>query len=162
MNFQNNSIYKHLLGQLNLADIYVNQAFEHYHVRYAANDKIQEFVADSEDIPEELKQHEYIGLCDRTLGLQLPKGKTMEGGAIRSHYQHSGLFIASGGELFRGCVVFPNFDNSGQIASATGFRYGRVRDWQQSVIHWQKPALGELVALGINNVKEVAYGKACH
>lgn len=162
MNFQENSIYKHLLGQLNLEDIYIKQAFEHYHKCYVENDAIQEFVVNSFEIPVELKQNEYIGLCDRTLGLQLPKGKTMEGGAIRGHYQHSGLFIASGGELFRGCVVFPDLDESGQIVSATGYRYGRVRNWQQSVIHWQKPALGELVTLGLNNVKEVAYGQTYH
>lgn len=152
--------YQRLLSQLNLDDIYINQAFNHYHTRYIENETMQHFVENSKMISKELSQHEYIGLCDRTLGLQFPNNKTLEGGVIRGHYQRSGLFVSSGGELFRGCVVFPNYDSSGQIVSATGYRYGRVRSWQQTIVHWQKPAIGELITLGLNNVKEAAYGQA--
>lgn len=157
-----NPSYESLLRDLNLDDVYIKQAFEFYHQRYLNSEAHQLFVMHSARIPDELRSHDYIGLCDRTLGNQLPKGKTLEGGAIRGHYQHSGLFIASGGELFRGCLVFPHQNNSGQIVSATGYRYGRVRNWQQEVIHWEKQSFDELVTLGLNNAREVAYGKAYH
>jgi hypothetical protein len=160
MNSLGEAAYKQLLGQLNLEDIYVKQAFEYYNAQFMGSETVQHFVETSSVIPAELKQHEYIGLCDRTLGMQLSSARTIEGGVVRGHYQHCGLFIPTGGELFRGCVVFPERDNTGQVVSAVGYRFGRVRDGQSLIIHWQKPALGELIAQGINNIKEVAYGQA--
>ena len=69
----------------------------------------------------------------------------MEGGTIRGHYRTCGLFKASGCGLFRGYIVFPNVDGERIVASAVGYRYGRLRDNQPAVIEWQKPAPHELV-----------------
>ncbi|MCB4438570.1 hypothetical protein LHL20_20300 [Alteromonas sp. McT4-15] len=155
--------YQTMLRQINLQDIYIQQAFEFYRDRYCNNDEIQRFVSTSSAIPDELRDHAFIGLCDRALGLEIPSARTIEGGAIRGHYQHCGLFVPSGGELFRGCVVFPEFDdNTGQFVSAVGYRFGRVREWQKPVVHWTKPQPDQLVMDGLNTVRKMVHAKAYH
>ena len=158
------SKYAHIFGQFSLSDIYIKQAFDYYREAFKKNAFIQHFVETTDLIPDELKAHHYIGLCDRNFGLEVQSNKTIEGGNMRGHYLHNGLFIASGGQFFRGCVVFPEFDDSGQIISAVGYRHGRVReDMGQTLIkHWRKPAPGELVNLGKDKVKEAVYGHAHH
>jgi len=63
-----------------------------------------------------------VGFVDRTLGKQLPDGDTQEGAWIRGSLQRMGLFVASGGEFFRGALVFPNTDDQGEITEAYGER----------------------------------------
>ena len=69
-----------------------------------------------------LLKHWGVGFVDRTLGKQLPDGDTQEGAWIRGRLQRMGLFVASGGEFFRGALVFPNTDYEGEITEAYGER----------------------------------------
>jgi len=151
-----------LLGQLSLEDMYIKQAFDYYRNCLLADEKKRLIAASLAAIPAELQSHSSKGVCDRTLGLQIPNGRTLEGGAIRGHLQHSGLLNTSGGELFRGCIVFPERDEFGHIVSAVGYRYGRVRSWQASIIHWHKPDIGQFIIEGMKLVKEIAHAKAYH
>ncbi|WP_348731333.1 hypothetical protein [Rheinheimera texasensis] len=155
--------YKHLLGQLNLEDIYIQQTFEYYFQRYGEREDMQYFVQHSARIPDALRDHKFIGVCDRTLGTKIPKTKTLAGGAMRGMLQTVGLIHSTGSERFRGCVVFPSVDDLGNVISAVGYRFcHRLRHWHSPVIHWQKPELGAHVQDGWSFVKEVIYGKTHH
>lgn len=163
MNQSTQPSYMQILGQLNLEDIYIQQAFDYYHQRYLMSDEYQQFVQESSRIPDELREHDFVGICDRTLGTQIPKTRTLNGGATRGGLQNVGLVSPTGGELFRGFVVFPECDDKGNIVSAVGYRFGkRIRHWQQSIIHWEKPVSDAYVQDGLAFVKEMIYGKACH
>ena len=132
MNQSTQPSYMQILGQLNLEDIYIQQAFDYYHERYSMSDEYQQFVQESPRIPDELRDHDFVGICDRTLGT-------------------------------RGFVVFPEFDDKGNIISAIGYRFGkRIRHWQEGVIYWEKPVSDGYVQDGLKFIKEVIYGKTCH
>ncbi len=78
-----------------------------------------------------------VGFVDRTLGKQLPSGETREGAWIRGSLQPKGLFVASGGEFFRGALVFPNVDGQGVIAEAYGERITpKLRSGTPYQLYW--------------------------
>jgi hypothetical protein len=150
-----------LLGNINQDEVYLQQLFGYYRECYLQDKSLQLFVKTSPRIPDEYREHSYIGLCDRTVGLLLPKTKTLDGGAIRGSLKQIGLFLPTGGELFRGCIVFTKRNNNKQILSAIGYRYGaRIRPWQLPVIQWTKPELDNYINQGMKLVEEVTYGKA--
>lgn len=154
--------YMQLLGQLNLEDIYIQKAFEYYAKRYHQRADAQFFVQHSPRIPEELRSHKFIGVCDRTLGKKIPKSRSVDGG-MRGTLMNVGLVHSTGSELFRGYIVFAETDNHGNVVSAVGYRFcERLRRWDTPVICWKKPELGAYVHQGLAYVKEVIYGKACH
>lgn len=83
-----------------------------------------------------LKQWQ-VGFVDRTLGKQLPSGETQEGAWIRGSLQRMGLFVASGGEFFRGALVFPNMDDQGVISEAYGERITpKLRSGTPRQLYW--------------------------
>jgi hypothetical protein len=155
-------MHEKIFGQLSLEDMYIKQAFDFYRSCLLGSDNKRLITSSLTTIPTELQSHSYMGICDRTLGLQIPNGRTLEGGVIRGQLQHCGLLTAKGGELFRGCVVFPERDEFGHFVSAVGYRYGRVRSWQPAIIRWHKPELGQFVLDGMKLVKEISYAKAYH
>lgn len=61
-----------------------------------------------------------LGFSGRTLGFKLPNGETVEGAAIRGRLQRLGILRPSGHELFRGSLVFPVFDDQGNLVDAYG------------------------------------------
>lgn len=63
-----------------------------------------------------------VGFVDRTLGKQLPNGKTLDGALIRGQLQRLGLFLSTGGEFFRGALVFPCRNDRGKLIGAYGQR----------------------------------------
>jgi len=155
-------MYEDILGKLSLEDMYIKQAFDYYRT-CLLNDKNKRLIATQLNIiPATLHLHPYMGICDRTLGLNIPNGRTIEGGTVRGQFQHCGLFTTSGGELFRGCIVFPECDEYNHFISAVGYRYGRVRSWQPPVIHWHKPEQDKYVVEGMKSVKGMIYAKAYH
>lgn len=48
-----------------------------------------------------------LGFCDRTLGKQIPRSDSFQGGSLRASLQRLGLLNISGHETLRGCVVVP-------------------------------------------------------
>ncbi|MCP4984799.1 MAG: hypothetical protein GY928_01670 [Colwellia sp.] len=160
---ESNSKYLDMLNEVNLGDIYIQQLFDFYRQCYLQSEAMQLFVQTSNRIPDELRAHPLIGISNRTVGKKLLKARTLEGGAMRGKLQQLGLFLPTGGELMRGCIVFPTFNKKEQIISAIGFRYGkRLRLWQRPIIHWNKPETDSYIHQGMGIVKEVIYGKTNH
>ncbi len=156
-----NESYLSVLGQINLDDLYIRQAFEHYHRQFTYSDMAQKFVHMNCLVDEHLQNLDDIGFCDRTLGKSIPKCRTPEGAAIRGSLQRSGLVRSSGHELFRGCIVFPTLED-GQIISATGYRVGRIRGGDKAIVYWHKPEPKAFVDSGMNFAKELIHGQTYH
>jgi hypothetical protein len=154
--------YLSALGQVNLDDAYIRQAFDYYRKRYQVSELAQRFVANSCIIENEFRLNMSIGYCDRTMGRHIPKVKTCEGTVIRGCLQRAGLIRASGHELFRGCVVFPSYHEGGNVISAIGYRMGRVRKGSKPVVYWHRPQPKAFVDKGMLLARELIHGKAYH
>jgi Toprim-like/DNA primase catalytic core, N-terminal domain len=61
-----------------------------------------------------------LGFADRTLGYRLPDGNRKAGAEVRGRLQRLGVIRPSGHELFRGSLVVPVFDASGDVAELYG------------------------------------------
>lgn len=156
-------MYEQLINSMCMEDTYITQVFEYYHSCYKDNDWCEKFVCESRRIPDEIRSNPYVGLCDRTIGQIIPATRDLVGGAIRGGLQHVGLITSTGGELFRGCMVFPTFDDSGKIVAAVGYRFGkRIRHWQPKVVSWQKPEPDDYLLAGMALAQEVVHAKAYH
>lgn len=162
MNTYSNHHYLNVLGQLNLDELNIQQAFDYYRKRYLQSKLAQEFVSNSALIDADVKNTTYVGFCDRTLGKQIPKTKTYDGAAIRGSLQRSGLVRASGHELFRGCVVFLTYDDNDRVISAVGYRVGRIRHGDKAIVNWHRPEPKAFVDIGMSFAKELIHGKTHH
>jgi len=139
----------------------IKQLFDYYHQCFISSDRAGMFIESAVSIPQDLKEHSFPCLCNRNVSTQIDGRRTLHGGAIRGSLQHDGLLLDSGGELFRGCVVFPYLGEHGQIASASGYRFAkRVRKGQQCVIHWQKPTPEFVLVKNMAAIKEIIHEKA--
>ena len=155
MNIPSPNKYLDVLGQLNLDELNIQQAFEYYRQRYQLSELAQEFVNQCSSIDADLKCRTGIGYCDRTMGKQIPKARNGEGGSIRGSLLRSGLIRATGHELFRGCVVFPIYHENGNVLSAVGYRVGRIRRNDNAVIYWHRPEPKAYVETGMSLAKEL-------
>ena len=156
----NNNQYLAILGQVNLDDMYIQQTFDYYRERYVLSESAQQFVAIHADIPKMLTANHLLGFCDRTMGCQIPKRRSYEGGAIRGSLQRCGLIKSSGHELFRGCVVIATLEQE-KITSATGYRIAnRIRHWEASVVSWQKPAVDSFISKGLTDIRTLIHAQA--
>lgn len=97
--------YLDVLGQLNLDELNIQQAFEYYRQRYQLSELAQEFVIQCSSIDADLKCCTGIGYCDRTMGKQIPKARNCEGGSIRGSLLRSGLIRATGPAFFKVVVA---------------------------------------------------------
>lgn len=70
----------------------------------------------------EMIEHFKIGHANRTLGFRLPKGCRKDGEAIRERLIKIGLLKQTGHEHFRGAIVFPIFDDGGNVTEIYGRR----------------------------------------
>ncbi|MFC4701278.1 hypothetical protein ACFO4O_13980 [Glaciecola siphonariae] len=154
--------YLNVLGQINLDELNMQQAFEYYQQRYQISSVAQQFVANICRIDSEFITEQGIGYCDRTMGKHIPKAKTPEGAAIRGSLQRYGLVRPTGHELFRGCIVLTTPDSNGKIISAVGHRVGRLRNGDKPVVHWHKPKPKAFVNIGMSFAKELIHGQAYH
>ena len=156
------SSYMQVLGQVNLDNLHIQQAFEYYQQRYQDSPFAQQFVGNNCCIDNEFITELSIGYCDRTLGKNIPKARSPEGAEIRGSLQRCGLVRPTGHELFRGCIVIPMVDNNGSIISAVGHRVGRLRNGDKSVVYWHKPEPRAFVDVGMAFAKELMHGQAFH
>ena len=75
---------------------------------------------------EDLLKRFRVGFADRTLGLRLPGKQSVEGKKLRSRLQELGVFRReSGHEHFNGSVVFPIFDEQGNVQQIYGRKITR-------------------------------------
>lgn len=151
-----------VLGQINLDEAHIIQAFDYYQKRYLNSAIAEAFVEHSSILPEKLRVSGNIGFCDRTMGVNIPKSRTPEGAAIRGSLQRCGLVRASGHELFSGCIVFPTFDDEGNIICAVGYRVGRIRAGSNAIVYWHKPDPKAFVDVGMAFAKELINAKTYH
>ena len=154
--------YLDVIGQINLDELHIQQAFDYYRHRFQESLSAQEFVGNNCSIDAELRDSTAIGYCDRTMGRNIPRAKTAEGAAIRGSLQRVGLVRATGHELFRGCVVFPTYHDNGTVISAVGYRIGRIRSGDKPVVYWRRSAPKAFVDSGMTFAKEIAHGQAYH
>ncbi len=68
----------------------------------------------------EMIEHFKIGYANRTLGLRLPESNRKEGAAIRENLKKIGIYRDTGREHFCGAIVFPVFDENGDIVEIYG------------------------------------------
>lgn len=156
-------MYEQLIKKMNIEDAYIMQAFKYYNSCYKNNGWCEDFVRESRRIPEEHRANPLIGLCNRSISSIVPESRDLKGGAIRGGLQHAGLITSNGGELFRGCLVFPKIDNTGKIVAAVGYRFAkRIRHWQPKYISWQKPEPDDYQRVGKALAKELNHAKAFH
>lgn len=68
----------------------------------------------------ELLSHFKVGFSNRTLGYRLPAKQWKAGKELRSRLQKLGVLRGSGHEHFNGSVVFPIFDERGEVVEMYG------------------------------------------
>ena len=155
--------HHYVIEQISLFDMNIQMLFEQYHQAYLNSDMYQQFVASSERIPDELRQHDYIGLSERKVGIEMPVSRTLEGGSVRGSLKQAKLFHSKGGELFRGCIIFPISNTDKKIIAAIGYRFGkRIRHGQHSIIHWDRPTSDDFMQDGFKLAREVYHEKTYH
>ncbi len=153
--------YLDILSKVNIDDLYIQQVFSYYRQSYLTNQSSQEFVAHSERVPDDIRTNPRVGLCDRTLGTTIASSRTIEGGALRGCLQRFELIKATGHELFRGCVVFPEVDQNNQFVAAVGYRVAkRIRHWESSIIFWEKPSSEAFITSGMKIVRRLINAQA--
>ncbi|MBD5778287.1 toprim domain-containing protein [Pelagicoccus sp. NFK12] len=102
------------------------QTLDYYRERLLATPPALEYL-DNRGISREAIEAFRIGFADRTLGLRLPQKNRKDGAEIRERLTKLGLYRESGHEHFNGCLVFPIFDESGNVAEIYGRRMGKQK-----------------------------------
>lgn len=103
----------------------VNQIFEYYRDTSLLEERVYRFLVNHSLYQPGILTAFAVGFSDRTLGRQLPCGKTDEGLYQRGRLQQIGLLLGTGGEFFRGALVFPFKDTEGNVMAAYGQRITR-------------------------------------
>jgi len=97
----------------------------YYHARLKENPEALAYLVSRGIGNAEAIDHFRLGLADRSLGLRLPEKNRIVGSQIRNRLQKVGILRESGHEHFNGSIVFPVFDEAGQVTEI----YGRkIRD----------------------------------
>ncbi len=102
------------------------QTLDYYHERLLATPPALEYL-EGRRISREAIEAFGIGFADRTLGLRLPQKNRKDGAEIRERLTKLGLYRKSGHEHFNGCIVFPVFDEAGNVAEIYGRRMGKQK-----------------------------------
>ena len=140
------------LGRMNFPDpaidsptsqTLVNQMFDYYQDALGARSRAFEYLEQHGINDLCLLKELGVGYVDRTLGKQLPSGQSTEGASIRGNLQRLGLLVGSGGEFFRGALVFPNKKANGDITEAFGQRITpRLRSGTPYQLYWSVTPAG--------------------
>src|SRR5690606_40986179 len=69
-----------------------------------------------------------IGLCDRSLGHNLPHMNLSHGKRVRSELQALSIYRKSGHEHLRNCLTFPIYDENGNIVEMYGRKFVEIHD----------------------------------
>lgn len=149
-------MHEQLKRNLTIEDMHIAQVFDYYQTCYLHSARCKKWILQSKRVPEALRQQKLIGLCDRTLGKHIPSSRTYIGGSTRGILRQCGLLTSTGGELFRGCVVFATVEENGRVGSAIGIRFGkRLRRYDKLVIEWKRPNLAAQKHDAVSRAKEV-------
>ena len=100
--------------------------------------------------------HFKLGYANRTLGLRLPDKSRQAGEAVRKRLQAVGVIRESGHEHLNGCVVFPWFDEAGQVLGLYGRKIlDNLRPGTAYHLYLPGPHRGVFNAAGLVGCKEV-------
>ena len=103
----------------------------HYHAALAKNVEALAYLQERGLENPELIERFRVGICDRTLGYRLPPGGLKLPATLRGRLCRLGVLRETGHEHFRGCVVVPLLDASGNVVQI----YGRRLDDTKSPRH---------------------------
>jgi DNA primase len=95
--------------------------FSYYHEVLKSSDRALNFLRTIGFDDPDLVNRLYLGFSDRTLGQQLPEGRSTGGAAVRGALRRVGLLKPSGHEYLRGCVIFPLQDTAANIIGGYAF-----------------------------------------
>ncbi len=98
----------------------LRQVVDYYHATLKESPEALGYLAERGLKHPDLVDRFRLGLANRTLGLRLPEKSRVAGAEIRERLQQLGVLRASGHEHFNGCVVFPVFDERGDVAGLYG------------------------------------------
>jgi DNA primase len=103
----------------------LNTVVGYYAETLAGHDEAKAFLARRRIDHPEAAETFRLGFGDRTLGYRLPHSQLREGKRIRSRLQALGILRSTGHEHFRGSLVVPVIDETGDVGEV----YGRkIRD----------------------------------
>ncbi|WKD51041.1 toprim domain-containing protein [Microbulbifer spongiae] len=134
----------------------IDQVFAYYQEALFYNPRALDFLRQLGIEDAELLKRLGIGFADRTLGKQLPLGRTKAGALIRGNLQRLGMFVGSGGEFFRGTLVFPNRNEHGEITEAYGERITpRLRPGTLYHLYWSVQSAGFYNVRALHQFQEI-------
>ena len=123
---------------INVDDIFLAQLFDYYHQQLVSNPKVYKQLV-TLGLTESTIVNGKFGYCNRTLNRTVERSVTIDGAAFRGCMQRLALIKRTGHELFRGCVVEPVFNQSGEIVAACGIKCAeRIRRNAPHVIYWYR------------------------
>lgn len=115
----------------------IGQVVDYYTETLRSHAKAQAFLQHRGLCHADLLTQFRLGFADRSLGLQLHKLDYLQEETVRGALQRVGLLKVSGHELFRGALVFPMFDQDGQILGGYGRRITPKLTSQSAYhVHW--------------------------
>ena len=115
----------------------VNGVFDHYEVSLACESRVLRHLMKMCLANRQLLERQSVGFSNRTLGLRLPSVGTSERDQVRGALENLDLLIASGGEFFRGALVFPLKNDQGDVVEAYGQRLTpRLRQGTPYQAYW--------------------------
>ena len=162
MQHEISSVFDTVLNQANLDNEYIEQVFDYYREQFVNNKQVQVLSKSLKAKRGISHQSSNIGYCDRTLGSHLSSTRSYEGAAIRGCLMRYGLIKATGHELFRSCVVFPEYEGK-KLIGATGIRVAmRIRHWEKDVIRWVKPEPNAYIHQGMALIRQLVDEKTRH
>lgn len=104
-------------------NVYVDYAFNHYkQVLFQSPDIWRWFTERKIILTDEMIEQFSLGFADRTLCKEYPREKGRQSEIVRGAWQMLGLLKPSGHQYFHGDVVFPVFNEEGDIVGAYGRR----------------------------------------
>ena len=110
------------LTDVDLDGIVLTQALNYYARALSKNERAQDFLKDRCIFDKEAISQFHLGFADRTLGLSLQRLNQLEQDKSRGALQRIGLLKPSGHEFFRGAIIFPFTDSSGNVNGGYGRR----------------------------------------
>ena len=102
---------------------HLTNTFEYYHQSLL---KTQDVLALLErkcgNLTVEILEKFQVGYSNRSLGISLPRPRSVQGDIIRGVLQRYALLKPNGHETFRGALLFPEFDFNGSLINVFGYR----------------------------------------
>lgn len=125
------------LTEVDLDGQMLEQVLRYYEQSLPKHDRAKQYLEDRCLLNSSAIKHFRLGYADRTLGIKLQRLDKLEEDKSRGALQRLGLVKPTGHEFFRGAIVFPFTDVSGEINGGYGRRIAPRLRWNSSYhVHW--------------------------